>query len=628
DLFASLYIERLLEAQSGNFYLSPSLRTPEMKNWLLKVLVNSGKRLLGQKAVYDASERRKVAEEFHQHLARRMVEFQSAIANPAALFILPSEDEVHALASHATHSDLEWAAHCSQKVLAYAPDLQQWASEMLLTELQSASDAEESPYEHRKIALKSLLKAASERLREEGASKGCIVLSAFDPAIAEDSGLFEDKCRSRLFIQTFLHQCFEAKKSGFHFPKRLRTPKFRADVKRIMDEVWADVFCQSTHLSVGEKKDFIEIVYVRLMRHIIEVLEPDSYNASCKDCIDRGAGANSLFFWFQRYLEGLDDSKEAQDDLIVMTLAPALLVRQRHIYHHRLARMTDAMKRLQGSGVRERILARLAHSKIRGIEIQRQKGQGLRSKCTEANSFVEYRKAISADATFDRSKRWSKLVQEILADEQMQEKTHMLRGADGEPQKLIPGQFARDVPRQLITINGQSFNDVPGIEGKIQAAYAALCTAAGHNEMKIDTLARVGTQSIVNALFERLNSRFTNTNIHIQLRQASEDLPQPSIVNYVVSESQAQLHAQTLYKIDCVDPESADAAKIAGRAFIPIYLRGELSIDLDRPTHTSYRYSLVSDEQLKELKKAGLVAGASDDLEEDWVMTKSEDKAL
>jgi hypothetical protein len=165
-----------------------------------------------------------------------------------------------------------------------------------------------------------------------------------------------------LFKREFLRQLFEKEGSGFFFPEVcLKNPSFTEDVKRIMDEIHEDFF-QGEHLfPLRERQSFIDLFYVRLKEYLIITYKVSSYNASCRDSIDRGGALNPLFYFYQKGMIGALEDGDLLAEMVAISFAPALLVRQRVIRAMRLERLSRASDVIlaafrRGSPFRERTI--------------------------------------------------------------------------------------------------------------------------------------------------------------------------------------------------------------------------------------------------------------------------------
>ena len=77
--------------------------------------------------------------------------------------------------------------------------------------------------------------------------------------------------------------------------------------------------------------------------------DSDFYNTSCKDCIDRAGGMNSLIALSHSLRQKEGKPGFHYKDFAAITFAPAVLVRQREIKLERLERMISSAKKMMES---------------------------------------------------------------------------------------------------------------------------------------------------------------------------------------------------------------------------------------------------------------------------------------
>lgn len=189
---------------------------------------------------------------------------------------------------------------------------------------------------------------ALEKLQYEYPGVVTVVSLSKDSVFYWQEGPYLELKEAENFKREFVHQLFQ-RDTGFFFPEDLRLSKsfsFAEDINRIVERVHRDVYAGVLELSKEQRMDFIEIVYAFLIDYLISKVEPDYYNISCKDCIDRGIGMNGLFFFFQYLQQESVSQLFPYEDLEAMIFAPAIFVREREIKRERLGRMISACKRL------------------------------------------------------------------------------------------------------------------------------------------------------------------------------------------------------------------------------------------------------------------------------------------
>jgi hypothetical protein len=191
------------------------------------------------------------------------------------------------------------------------------------------------------------------------------------------SALKQDKA---LFIKDFKTNLFEDKESGFHIPeewKKEGNPNRQKIIERL-ELVSTTLFSEKTALSPEEKQDFIEIAYIFLADLFVSETGASCYNESCKDCIDRGGGANWTILAFMTLMEVAKSGgnltpelKERVESLPARMQEDALWARKRPIIGERLFRARSAILRVSEAiqkdpSIVEKFDAALGFKKITG----------------------------------------------------------------------------------------------------------------------------------------------------------------------------------------------------------------------------------------------------------------------
>lgn len=168
-----------------------------------------------------------------------------------------------------------------------------------------------------------------------------------------DKRLFQE---TKNFQKEFMDNLFNDKGPYYIPNSKIQTEKFANKVNDILNFVGEQFFNGSTHLSALERQDFIEISYLFLTDLYVQDKDADYFNQSCKDCIDRGGGANWLMMAFMTALEahgaGEDhfQNKGTLKDRIgalpYKLEEDAIWARKRGIIDERLVRASQAIDRI------------------------------------------------------------------------------------------------------------------------------------------------------------------------------------------------------------------------------------------------------------------------------------------
>lgn len=165
--------------------------------------------------------------------------------------------------------------------------------------------------------------------------------------------------------------------AGFYIPDRIGTTtreQIQQEASKILDGLHAHFFENRDNLSVEERHDMIELAYTILISRFVEMSGADFYNNSCKDCIDRGGGANALMAYIMTFFKGDKTTKADLSMLPAMTFSDAIWARKREIIHERLDRALGAAEVFLGASpeAKEWMRSQMAFTDISHLEVDPQ----------------------------------------------------------------------------------------------------------------------------------------------------------------------------------------------------------------------------------------------------------------
>lgn len=96
------------------------------------------------------------------------------------------------------------------------------------------------------------------------------------------------------FKADFMNRLFAVQGGAFRLPEDWKEGEKKEKLIRAINGVHSAVFDSSRDLTREQIRDFIEITYDIFVDIWVDDTDCNFYNESCKDCIDRGAGANYL----------------------------------------------------------------------------------------------------------------------------------------------------------------------------------------------------------------------------------------------------------------------------------------------------------------------------------------------
>lgn len=189
-----------------------------------------------------------------------------------------------------------------------------------------------------------------EKLSQDDEFKGVIDVFTLDKnsAFYFQKGEHAHTDNADKFKEEFMEQLF-GEETGFNIPERLKNdPATKEHVKTILENVHNHFFDGKPELDHKERENFIEISYLLLVDHFVHETGADYFNTSCKDCIDRGGGANWLLVASMTLKEAHakpEDPavREKIDKLPAKLEEDAVWARKRGLIHERLERAEGAV---------------------------------------------------------------------------------------------------------------------------------------------------------------------------------------------------------------------------------------------------------------------------------------------
>lgn len=150
------------------------------------------------------------------------------------------------------------------------------------------------------------------------------------------------------FKTAFIAELFADESTGhYHWPLVMDRTAWKDTAIGILNVVHANYFDGSSTMTVDERKQFIDVAYVKMTEYLINFLQPDVVNLSCAISIERGPVAYTLL-----YIDLLLQQKEQIDlnDLqVISTLVygPGAIFRNRSIDPNHNYRFINGAHRLQ-----------------------------------------------------------------------------------------------------------------------------------------------------------------------------------------------------------------------------------------------------------------------------------------
>lgn len=172
-------------------------------------------------------------------------------------------------------------------------------------------------------------------------------------SLARNSDFYDQKNgfsqlnNAEMFKAAFMEELFlDTSIGNYYWSNKIDLPSWQEKVVSILEEVHSQYFVNSPVMSVDERKQFIDLAYVKITEHLIALFQPDAVNLSCAITIDRGPTAFTLL-----YLDLLLQQNKTIDEDTLKTIAtlvygPGVLVRNRSIDPIHNQHFINAAKRL------------------------------------------------------------------------------------------------------------------------------------------------------------------------------------------------------------------------------------------------------------------------------------------
>lgn len=161
---------------------------------------------------------------------------------------------------------------------------------------------------------------------------------------------------SVVFMSEFELEMFERGNDSFFFSSNFCNTDLRKKLLECLQDVHRAVFDSNEELTLSERRVFIEIAYALFVLKLLIVSQANFFNITCKDAIDRAGKTNSILFYILGLMTGIAQTDEFKEQHMILTHAPALLVKKQAIIPSRRKRFLEAIQYL----VNEKVTARFA----------------------------------------------------------------------------------------------------------------------------------------------------------------------------------------------------------------------------------------------------------------------------
>lgn len=166
-----------------------------------------------------------------------------------------------------------------------------------------------------------------------------------DTAFYYQKGEFASLDDSKLFLKTFLERLASGK-NGYRWPSHLNQKAWNRQCACIVTELHTKLFGSQVKLNVEERQTFIELSYSRLIRALLEEIQPESCNLTCHYTIDRGTSTAAIFLCDLLCTEKKCIPNQLALKLIALMINQPILFQNRPAHSYRVERVTNALRRM------------------------------------------------------------------------------------------------------------------------------------------------------------------------------------------------------------------------------------------------------------------------------------------
>jgi len=158
-----------------------------------------------------------------------------------------------------------------------------------------------------------------------------------DSAFYMQNGPFLEPFQADEFKKNFLSEMF-FEKGDYYWSHHLDKQFWKNYLVNLVEQIHCQYLGNKEQLSLQERKDFIEITHVKIIETLIDHLQPNVVNMTCKHSIDRGPSLFSLFYFYEMHKAGQSNIMRTA----AFFFAPSLLNHNRPAHAPRVARFQSA----------------------------------------------------------------------------------------------------------------------------------------------------------------------------------------------------------------------------------------------------------------------------------------------
>lgn len=188
-----------------------------------------------------------------------------------------------------------------------------------------------------KIKTQPIKDLETDPLTSEGIFVVCLNKNKYS-LFYDQIGRFYKRSGAHQFKLDFL-SALQDPEGDYYWSNKLDKESWFGELKQLIDQVHQRFFAAKETLSRAERLDFIELAYASIIDALLDKLQPDFVNMTCKQGVDRGPSVYSLYYLYEKGKSGsVGDSERAE--FLYLLLAPSI------IYHNRTGQKYG-MERIQ-----------------------------------------------------------------------------------------------------------------------------------------------------------------------------------------------------------------------------------------------------------------------------------------
>lgn len=182
--------------------------------------------------------------------------------------------------------------------------------------------------------------AALEELskKAEFSNNMTVVTLAKDTPFYYQAEHYKDLNDATAFVSQFIDHLGD-ESTGYYFSVNLKKQLFPTFITKLVNQVHAVFFDQKKTLTLRERLDFIELVYLFIEVKLIELIVPSVMSLTSKDGLDQGGAASAALFAFFALQNKKQWTEDELSQLLYIVYGPTLTCRERVIDPQRFNRL-------------------------------------------------------------------------------------------------------------------------------------------------------------------------------------------------------------------------------------------------------------------------------------------------